>query len=210
MEEVLQDFIQIYDAVSGVSRRVLNRQPTVDSTCGKPDNCPPHSRAPGAQFRILASDVGLPPSFERAVPWQLATIPSSMGIPSIQNALIWSCHDVLREDARRRFISASQRIRSSCEFSSFPAPTNLLHRRSASYRIIYMILGFAFATPEDLRYDTSMSCFIDEAETIQYRLIVDSAAYITKKMLSDNRAAGESFVSGRHSEKTIQTVYLWS
>jgi hypothetical protein len=83
MENNLQDFVQIFDAVSGVSKCVFDRKPTVDFTGA--EETAPRSKAPGAQFRILASEIGAPEAFRRAVLWQLATLASSMDIASVRS-----------------------------------------------------------------------------------------------------------------------------
>ncbi|KAJ7756940.1 hypothetical protein B0H16DRAFT_1885671 [Mycena metata] len=194
MAEILQDFVQIFDSVSRISQRVLRRTPTVIFTTAILEP-PGRSRAPGAEFQMPASDVDVPGSFRRAVPWQLETLPSTGAVAPcawIERELVWSCHDVLREDARRRFtfgVTTNENSMRVWFFSrSHEFVTTPFSFVSDPRSVVHMFFGLAFATPEQLGYDSSISCFVDNAKNIQYRLFVGGAAYITKKILSDNRA----------------------
>ncbi|KAJ7164944.1 hypothetical protein C8R46DRAFT_900906, partial [Mycena filopes] len=102
-----------------------------------------------------------------------------------------SCRRILREDARRRFtfgITAdddSLRIWffSRCHEFATPRFSFITDARN----IVHLFLSLAFASPEELGYDTSMSCVIDDGACLQYRLTLNGISYVTKKTLSDNR-----------------------
>ncbi|KAJ7135371.1 hypothetical protein C8R43DRAFT_1020766 [Mycena crocata] len=190
MSKVLEDFLQVFDVVSSASQRLLDRKPTVIFTHAESEEGV--SRVPGAEFQTLDPDAKLPSSFCRAVPWELATLASSHDIPSIEDELVSSCHNVLRDDARRRFafgVSTDYDSMRVWYFSrSYEFVTPPFSFVSEPRSLIHTLLALAFATPEALGYDTTMSCFVNDANTIQYRLIVDGETYVTKNMLSDNRA----------------------
>jgi hypothetical protein len=59
---------------------------------------------------------------------------------------------------------------------------------------IRFFIAVAFGTLEQLGYDDSMSCFIDDAGIVQYKLVLDATVYVTMKLLSDHRA---DTISGR-------------
>ncbi|KAJ6612789.1 hypothetical protein B0H10DRAFT_2051084 [Mycena sp. CBHHK59/15] len=106
--------------------------------------------------------------------------------------LIGNCHDVLRQDARRRFTLGVTVVHNEMRVWFF---SRTHHMVSESFNfatepeiLIRVLLSIAFASPEQLGYDTTMSYFIDDAGAAQYRISLSKATYITTKLLSDNRS----------------------
>ncbi|KAJ6511301.1 hypothetical protein C8R47DRAFT_963935, partial [Mycena vitilis] len=106
--------------------------------------------------------------------------------------LIWSCQDVLRDDPRRRFTYGVTLDDTQMRIWFFSraeelvsCPFDCMTEVSA---LIQIFLRLAFATQEQLGYDTTMSRFIDDAGSTQMKITVAGTAYITKKLLSDQRA----------------------
>ncbi|KAJ7094076.1 hypothetical protein B0H15DRAFT_882400 [Mycena belliarum] len=190
---LVQDFQEIFNAICGASRDLVQRNPAVSLTRAEPTDpsLPSWSQPPGAQFRLLASGPKDPPSFSRAVPWQLATVPP-LGFLCDDGDIIWTCHNILREDARRRFTFGITADEDSMRLWFFSRSHEFTTPRFSfiddARPILQVFTALAFATAEELGYDSSMSCFLDTASVVQYKLSVDGENYITTKMLSDNRA----------------------
>ncbi|KAJ6511308.1 hypothetical protein C8R47DRAFT_730009 [Mycena vitilis] len=185
------DLVQIFDAVAEAAEQGLRRPPNARLLYSVPDAVagtqPP---LPDAQIRLIAPDSDSSSCFATAVPWRM----ESMRKPRESNnhELIWSCQDLLRDDPRRRFAygvtldDAQMRIwffsRSeelvSCLFDCMTEVSAL----------IQIFVRLAFATPEQFGYDTTMSRFIDDAGSPQMKITVAGTVYITKKLLSDQRA----------------------
>ncbi|KAJ7164895.1 hypothetical protein C8R46DRAFT_300333 [Mycena filopes] len=106
--------------------------------------------------------------------------------------LVWDCHAILRKDCRRRFtfgISVDgdeMRIWFFSRTHSFVSePLDFIAEPKP---LVRFVVAIAFATPEQLGYDESASCFLDDAGAVQYKLTVDQTVYITTKVLSDHRS----------------------
>ncbi|KAJ6511309.1 hypothetical protein C8R47DRAFT_1064903 [Mycena vitilis] len=146
---------------------------------------------PHAELRLVARDEqDERPWFSTVVPWRVDA--SAYGPRSNHEKLIWTCHDVLQEDARRRFTFGitldAHELRLwffSPTHTVVSTPLNLTQEPDA---LIRLFITLSFATPEQLGYDTSMSCLIDESGSAQFRLALNGATYITKQLLSDNHS----------------------
>ncbi|KAK7042402.1 hypothetical protein R3P38DRAFT_3260419 [Favolaschia claudopus] len=106
--------------------------------------------------------------FRVAIPWLLR---SQRATPeSIEEELMWSCADILNSDPCRRFSYGITEFRD----------------------LIKVILRLAFANPEELGYDTTVSHIVDDTgtPTTQIKLTVGNNVYVTKKLLSDCRRDG--------------------
>ncbi|KAJ6511306.1 hypothetical protein C8R47DRAFT_729886 [Mycena vitilis] len=185
------DLVQIFDAVAEAAEQGLRRPPNARLLYSVPDAVagtqPP---LPDAQIRLIAPDSDSSSCFATAVPWRM----ESMRKPRESNnhELIWSCQDLLRDDPRRRFaygvtlddtqmriwfFSRSEEL-VSCPFDCMTEASVLTQ----------IFVRLAFATQEQLGYDTTMSRFIDDAGSAQMKIIVAGTVYVTKGLLSDRCA----------------------
>ncbi|KAK7019866.1 hypothetical protein R3P38DRAFT_2970611 [Favolaschia claudopus] len=129
--------------------------------------------------------------YTTAVPFRFNTMRNLESF-SNEKELLWSCEDVLRNDPCRRFtygitvdgnkfriwfLSRSHGLVST----PFDGVTDV------SY-LIQLFLRLAFATPEQLGYDTTMSYFVDGTGCSQMTLKVGQTVYVTKQLLSDHRS----------------------
>ncbi|KAJ7164934.1 hypothetical protein C8R46DRAFT_845422, partial [Mycena filopes] len=106
--------------------------------------------------------------------------------------LIWNCHDVLREDARRRFTFGITLDADELRLWFFSRTHNIVSEPlkfiSDPDALVRLFLAIALASPEQLGYDTTMSYFLDDSGTVQFKLSLNDAVHVTKRLLSDNRS----------------------
>ncbi|KAK7042410.1 hypothetical protein R3P38DRAFT_2767972 [Favolaschia claudopus] len=179
------DLIFIVNTIIGMGERFAPR-PSIcravftAATADKPQlSLPPdaHLELADSTFRLLV-----------AVPWRL----QSRRAPSDSNedGLIRSCEEVLCVDPCRRFSYGitvnDDNLRiwffsRSHEFVS--SPFNSLKDIPTLSRVV---LSLAFATPEQLGYDTTMSHVADNLGNAQLRLTVGPTVYVTTQLLSDH------------------------
>ncbi|KAJ6511298.1 hypothetical protein C8R47DRAFT_1314307 [Mycena vitilis] len=185
------DLVQIFDAVVEAAEKVLRRPPNARLVHSVPDAVPgSHPPLPDAQMRLIAPDSDSSSCFATGVPWRIESMRGPM--ESNNHELIWSCQDVLRDDPRRRFTYGVTLDDTQMRIWFFSraeelvsCPFDCMTEVSA---LIQIFLRLAFATQEQLGYDTTMSRFIDDAGSTQMKITVAGTAYITKKLLSDQRA----------------------
>ncbi|KAJ7604110.1 hypothetical protein DFH06DRAFT_1310675 [Mycena polygramma] len=112
--------------------------------------------------------------------------------------VVWSCHQTLLTDPRRRFVtgitiedtsirawyfSRTHIVATEC-FDFFEDPRTFIH----------LIMALAFATPEELGFDTTISLCAEpdpknpECQVIQFKMQVNNKAYVTCGPLTDYSA----------------------
>ncbi|KAJ7164932.1 hypothetical protein C8R46DRAFT_1097653 [Mycena filopes] len=181
--EIVHVFERIVDAGQQVSQQLPNarliRLPN--------QTAPTQPPLPDAEIQLIAKGTELTNPHTTAVPWRLN---SMRGVTeSNERELIWSCQDVLREDPCRRFsfgitVDGTQ-LRVWFFSRSHELVSSSFDGISDISATIQVFLSLAFASPEQLGYDTTMSHFIDEAGKAQIKLKVAATVYVTKKLLSD-------------------------
>ncbi|KAJ7135370.1 hypothetical protein C8R43DRAFT_615416 [Mycena crocata] len=185
----IASLIQTFDAIVTAAESVYGRAPSgrlVDSVAHRGAT----TQSSDAEIRLLAPGFGTGTSFVTAVPLKLKTMRAPRD--SNNQELIWSCQDVLRDDPCRRFTFGITLEDGDLRMWFFSRSDELV---SSSFNIaevsavIQVFLALAFATPEQLGYDTTMSHIIDDCRTPQLKITVENTVYITKKLLSDQRAA---------------------
>ncbi|KAK7042394.1 hypothetical protein R3P38DRAFT_2890270 [Favolaschia claudopus] len=126
-----------------------------------------------------------------AVPFRLNSMRNSESF-SNEKELLWSCEDVLRNDPCRRFTYGIT-VDGNKFRIWFPSRSHGLVSTpfdgvtDVSY-LIQLFLRLAFATPEQLGCDTTMSYLVDSTGCPQMALKVGDIVYITKRLLSDHRS----------------------
>ncbi|KAJ7135383.1 hypothetical protein C8R43DRAFT_615682 [Mycena crocata] len=180
----IANLMQTFDAIVSAGESLWRRSPNT-RLLGSAKN----SASFDAQIQLLEVDIESEPPVATAVPWKLNTMRTQE--ESNNRELIWSCQDVLRDDPCRRFTFGITLEDGDLRIWFFSradelvsSPFNLTEVSS----LIQLFLGLAFATPEQLGYDTTMSHIIDDCGTPQLKLTVDDTVYITKRLLSDQRA----------------------
>ncbi|KAJ6511304.1 hypothetical protein C8R47DRAFT_729914 [Mycena vitilis] len=180
--------VQIFDAVVEAAEKVLKRPPNARLLRSVSDVvAATRSPLPDAQIRLITPGSDSSSCFATAVPWRIESMRGRM--ESNDHELLWSCQDVLRDDPRRRFAfgvtldEAQMRIwffsRSEELVSS---PFDCMTEVAA---LIHIFVRLAFATAEEIGYDTTMSRFVDDAGSEQMKIAVAGSVYITKKLLSE-------------------------
>ncbi|KAJ7625021.1 hypothetical protein DFH06DRAFT_745973 [Mycena polygramma] len=181
------DLVQIFDAVVDVAERLFRRPPNARLIHSVPDAV---AASPDAQMRLVTPDFDSTSCFGTAVPWRIKSMRTPM--ESNEHELIWSCQDVLRDDPCRRFSFGVTLDGAELRMWFFSraeelvsSPLNWVKEVSA---LIQIFVRLAFATPEQLGYDTTMSRFVDDAGSAQMKITVAGTVYITKGLLSDRCA----------------------
>ncbi|KAJ7094075.1 hypothetical protein B0H15DRAFT_905113 [Mycena belliarum] len=152
---------------------------------------------PDAEFRVASHTTdALHPWMGTAIPWRYD--PGGSSSYCNQQRIIWDCHNVLREDSRRRFTFGITVDTNDFRIWFFSRSHNVVsepHNLTTEPDIlIRLFLSIASATPESLGYDPTTSYFVDDTGTIQYKLGLNDAVYVTKQLLADNRT---DEISGR-------------
>ncbi|KAJ7135388.1 hypothetical protein C8R43DRAFT_1132605 [Mycena crocata] len=186
----ITNLIHIFDAIVSIGASVSGRSPTTHLLCA-PTNGPTANNypSPDGQIELINTPIESEPRLATAVPWRLKTMRAPR--ESNDQELIWSCQDVLRDDPCRRFTYGVTLEDGNLRIWFFSRSDELV---SSSFSIsevstlIQLFLALAFATPEQLGYDTTMSHFIDEAGNPQLKLAVGETVYFTKRLLSDHRS----------------------
>ncbi|KAJ6511324.1 hypothetical protein C8R47DRAFT_1314324 [Mycena vitilis] len=182
------DLVQIFDTVVDAAEQVLQRTPNArllysvsEAVAGT------HTPSPDAQIRLIAPHSDSSSCFATAVPWRI----ESMRTPTESNEheLLWSCQTVLRDDPCRRFSFGVSLDGAELRMWFFSraeelvsSPLNCLKEVSALSQVFARL---AFATPEQLGYDTTMSRIVDDAGSVQMKITLSENVYITKRLLSD-------------------------
>ncbi|KAJ7201726.1 hypothetical protein C8J57DRAFT_415587 [Mycena rebaudengoi] len=181
--ENLDAFFHIFDTVIATARDRFTLSPTIHLP---PTACKTYLRLIASAPNTVEGGSWL----ENAIPFRLYD--GGEKERTSNDKLITSCHDVLCIDHRRRFTFGisldAEDIRIwffSRSHQMVSEPVNFLSEPS---RLIDIFLSLAFASPEQLGYDTSMSYSIDGVGKVQYTLALNGVRYITKKLLSDNRS----------------------
>ncbi|KAJ7135387.1 hypothetical protein C8R43DRAFT_615718 [Mycena crocata] len=188
--DCITHFIRIFDAVVRVATPVFGRSSTTRLLWSlnhgpAAKKCSP----PDAQMQLIAPTVESESSLATAVPWRLKARRTAE--ESNSRELIWNCQDLLRDDPCRRFTYGVTLEDGDLRIWFFSRSNELV---SAPFNItevshlIHLFLSLAFATPEQLGYDRTMSHFIDDAGRPQLKLAVGENVYVTKKLLSDHRS----------------------
>ncbi|KAJ7288556.1 hypothetical protein C8J57DRAFT_1214678 [Mycena rebaudengoi] len=138
------------------------------------------------------------PWFSTAIPWR-----RDVDRDPDTRHLIRHCENILSKDRRRRFTFGITVDIAEDDDITQVDPTELriwffsrTHDRVSEPLnvvadtdiLIRLLLSIAFATPEQLGYDSSMVSFLDGGGKVQYKLTLDDTVYVTKKLLSDNRS----------------------
>ncbi|KAK7019865.1 hypothetical protein R3P38DRAFT_2970606 [Favolaschia claudopus] len=142
---------------------------------------------PDAQLELVAYS-----PFQVAVPWLLHSERTTSD--SIDEDLIWTCADILNSDPCRRFsygVTLRDNNATLWFFSrSHELVSSPFNGTTEPHNLINVVLSLAFAYPEQLGYDTTLSHILDDTTTAQIRLTVGNNVYVTKKLLSDCRRDG--------------------
>ncbi|KAJ7747916.1 hypothetical protein DFH07DRAFT_573529 [Mycena maculata] len=185
----------IFDAVVGAATDVFAGSLGTVQTEFILSSCDPNSNTfeylPHAQFQLMShnADDGHP-WLSTAIPWR--SDEDAYDPKSNHENIIWNCHDVLREDPRRRFIFGITLDATEMRLWFF-SRTHHVVSESVDFAkepdsLIRLFLIIAFAMPEHLGYDATMSYFVDDSKTVQFRLSLNDVVYVTKRLLSDNRS----------------------
>ncbi|KAJ7178039.1 hypothetical protein C8R46DRAFT_942976 [Mycena filopes] len=157
-------------------------------------SCPPSSKPGNHSRSLLPAEFQLLSGVQHDTHHYLSTVIPCRDCQDSEDLkdLVRDCHVILRKDCRRRFtfgISVDgneMRIWFFSRTHSFVSePLDFI---SEPKPLVRFVVAIAFATPEQLGYDDSSSCFLDDAGAVQYKLNVDQTAYVTTKVLSDHRS----------------------
>ncbi|KAJ7135384.1 hypothetical protein C8R43DRAFT_1020812, partial [Mycena crocata] len=183
----LNDLIQIFDTIVEVAGSVRKQPPNACFIASVPTGATPASC--DAQIRLVTPEIDSESRFSTAVPWRLDTMRKPR--ESNNRGLIWSCQDVLRDDPCRRFTYGVTLEDGHLRIWFFSRSDELVSSPFAITAVspfIQLFLCLAFATPEQLGYDTTISHCIDDAGGPQLKITLGSTVYVTKRLLSDHRA----------------------
>ncbi|KAJ7177993.1 hypothetical protein C8R46DRAFT_1346259 [Mycena filopes] len=187
VEHQFAALVQVFNKIASVAETIYQRPPTallIQSTGDEFNEAA--TAVPDVQIRLCTSEFASKSCFPTAVPWKLQRMRTHL--QSNDHELIWSCQDVLRDDTCRRFTYGVTLDGTDLRIWFFSRSHELV---SSSFSctdvstVLRLFLSLAFASPEQLGYDTTMSHFIDEAGNAQIRLKVAATVYVTKKLLSD-------------------------
>ncbi|KAJ7604109.1 hypothetical protein DFH06DRAFT_1068755 [Mycena polygramma] len=183
----------IFDAVVGVASDILDDVlgPRRNELFVRSDDPRLSDYLPHAEFQLVDHDEKDEPAwFSTVIPWRVDG--DAYDPTSNHDTLIWNCHDILREDARRRFTFGITMDADEMRIWFFSRTHNVVSTPFNATRepdtLIRLFIAIAFATPEQLGYDTTMSYVIDDFGSVQFKLALNGTTYITKQLLSDNRS----------------------
>ncbi|KAJ6511303.1 hypothetical protein C8R47DRAFT_729777 [Mycena vitilis] len=216
------DVAQIFDAVVGIAERVLNRPPNARLVHSVPtDVAAAQPPPPDAQIRLMVPESESSSCYATAVPWRIKSMRAAK--ESNEHELIWSCQDVLRDDPRRRFAYGvtldSAHLRIWFFSRSEELVSSTLDCLTDVSALIQIFVRLAFATSEQLGYDTTMSRFIDDAGSAQMKILVAGTVYVTKGLLSDRCADAvcgrttrvwEAYREGDPERASVALKDLWA
>ncbi|KAK7019860.1 hypothetical protein R3P38DRAFT_2970560 [Favolaschia claudopus] len=183
------DFISIVNTVIRAGDKLAPHHSTCRLTlppATAPKSC--HPLPLDAQFELV--DSGSHSSI--AIPWRIrhTRVPPD----SNEDELVSRCQKLLSDDACRRFSYGITIEDDSLRVWFFSRSHELV---SSSFdciaevpSFIRLVLSLAFATPEQLGYDTTMSHVADAVGSAQVRLTVGNNAYITTRLLSERDQDG--------------------
>ncbi|KAK7019853.1 hypothetical protein R3P38DRAFT_3198240 [Favolaschia claudopus] len=146
-----------------------------------------HDLPPDAQFELRD-----PASrFQNAVPWKLQS--SRALSDSNEDELIQSCEEALCTDPCRRFSFGvtldGDELRIWFFSRSHELAASSFNGITEASKLIRIVLSLAFASAEQLGYDTTMS-HIGDAGSAQVNLSVGHNVYVTTELLSDREQDG--------------------
>ncbi|KAK7042396.1 hypothetical protein R3P38DRAFT_2890283 [Favolaschia claudopus] len=185
-----RDLLSIVETILSTAQRLAPHSATCRLVVASPTPNSKQSPALDAQFEI----VGTTP-FPIAVPWRL----ESMRGPEDFNEeeMIWSCQDVLSRDPCRRFSYGitieHDELRLWFFSRAHELVSTLFDGIAGIHNLIRVVLRLAFATPEQLGYDMTVSHF-ETPDRAHIRLTVGDSVYITTRLLSDH---GKGSICGR-------------
>ncbi|KAK7019863.1 hypothetical protein R3P38DRAFT_3272612 [Favolaschia claudopus] len=186
-----RDLISIIENVLRAGRQLSPRPATCCFMAAPPladrrDNSQ-QSLPPDAQFELV--DTSSPYSI--AIPWRFHSMRTASEFN--EEELIWSCQDALSIDPSRRFSYGISVREESVRIWFFSRAHELvsspINEKPAS-NLVQLLLRLAFATTEQLGYDTTMSHLKDAAGSTRLKLTVGRSTYITKRLLSDRPQDG--------------------
>ncbi|KAJ7031675.1 hypothetical protein C8F04DRAFT_1185832, partial [Mycena alexandri] len=189
--ELEAEIVHIFDKIVGAGEEVSQRPSNAPLLIGLPIQAAP-TQLPScdAEIRVITRSPAFTTPYATAVPWRLKSM--RRALESNEREIIWSCQDVLREDPCRRFSFGvtvdGLQLRIWFFSRSHELVSSPFDAISDVSDMIRLVLSLAFATPEQLGYDTTMSHFTDETGSPQIRLKVAETFYVTKKLLSDNHS----------------------
>ncbi|KAJ7747918.1 hypothetical protein DFH07DRAFT_573625 [Mycena maculata] len=176
-----------FDAIADVASTIFDDSVRMELVIPP---CHPDEYSPHAELREV-SHISDPerPWFGRVVPWMCD---SDGDNPKYNHKdLIWNCYHVLREDPRRRFTLGVTIDAEEMRLWFFSRTHNVVSEphnfATDPVLLIDLLCVMAFATPQQLGYDPTMSYFVDDFKTVQFKLSLNDVVYVTKKLLSDNR-----------------------
>ncbi|KAJ6511323.1 hypothetical protein C8R47DRAFT_730606 [Mycena vitilis] len=183
----------ILDAVVGVASDVLDDVlgPRRNELFVRPDDPKLSDYLPHAELKLVDHDEKDGPAwFSTVIPWRVDA--DAYDPTSNHDTIIWNCHDILREDPRRRFTFGVTMDADEMRIWFFSRTHNVVSTPFDATGepdiLIRLFIAIAFATPEQLGYDTTMSHVIGESGSVQFKLALNGTTYITKRLLSDNRS----------------------
>ncbi|KAJ7604115.1 hypothetical protein DFH06DRAFT_1487807 [Mycena polygramma] len=182
----MQGLRSIFDTVDEVASGVCGPRRTKLSVFNDRN---PSDYLPHAEFQLVARHEKEEPAwFSTVVPWR---VDAAYSPRSNREDLVWNCHDVLQEDARRRFTFGITMDADEMRIWFFSRSHNVVstpfNLTQEPDTLIHLFIAIAFATPERLGYESTMSYDIDEAGFVQFRLASNGVTYITKQLLCDNQ-----------------------
>ncbi|KAJ7625033.1 hypothetical protein DFH06DRAFT_746110 [Mycena polygramma] len=112
--------------------------------------------------------------------------------------VVWSCHQTLLTDPRRRFVTGIT-IEDTSMRAWYFSRTDIMATECFDFfekprTFIHLMMALAFATPEELGFDTTMSLCAEpdpenpEFQVIQFKMQVNNKTYVTCGPLTDYSA----------------------
>ncbi|KAJ7177991.1 hypothetical protein C8R46DRAFT_942924 [Mycena filopes] len=206
-DKAFAPFDSIWSSIVRMGEKVLQKSPTL-AFGQNPDHIPVSDRdelaRPDGQCTFLdpdtkkvLDDLGISHSYyANVVLWELKKHSNEKDTSDNIKKVTWGCHNTLLTDPRRRFvfgITIEDTLMRVWYFSrTYIIATKHFDFVQDRKTLIQVILGLAFATPEELGFDNTMSLHAeilpDETQVIQFKMRVNDKTYITCNPLSDYSA----------------------
>ncbi|KAK7042417.1 hypothetical protein R3P38DRAFT_315746 [Favolaschia claudopus] len=182
-----REYLSIVQKILHTGQRVASRTPTCRLVSAPViANNTQQPLPPDAQFELTDNT-----KFPTVIPWRLQSMrapPPALDFNEEQ--MIWSCQEVLSSDPCRRF-SYGITIEYTALRVWFFSPSHELvsapfNGITEIHDLIRIVLRLAFATAEQLGYDTTMSHVGGTESAHMIKLTLGDSIYITKQLLSDH------------------------
>ncbi|KAJ6511310.1 hypothetical protein C8R47DRAFT_730019 [Mycena vitilis] len=205
-DSVFAPLNSIWDSVVKFGQKVLGRSPTLDlhqyphrtPVSDRDDLARPDGQCALADVETIQmlKKLGLAYShYSNVVLWELKKDSTEEDVFDNIRKVVWGCHQTLLTDPRRRFVIGitieDTDVRAWYFSRTYIVATEGFDFFANPRTFIHFIMALAFATPEELGFDTTVSLCAEpepenpESQVIQFKMRVNDKNYVTCGPLCD-------------------------